>query len=225
MSRNNRLVCVDDTDSSIKWDGAWFSKQGIKDDRDNRGPPFLGTLTETTTSGTLKFSFRGMDTEFHHGTIQLTWAFLFTGTSISVRGSIQPQSISNREESGDAKWECLLDGEPIEGHRMKEDRWLNYRSNFRLCSQDDLPRGDHTFELKATARSGTLWVDQIQYLASPDADVSSRWTKVSYKDASFKYSGDWREDDQGTATLSNSSSFTYDFDGMCSSITVPPRLN
>ncbi|KAJ3505580.1 hypothetical protein NMY22_g17536 [Coprinellus aureogranulatus] len=188
------LVCVDDTDPSIKWDGPWFNIQENVDDWGNSGPPFLGTLKGITTNGSLTFSFKGR--------------------RLGVFGSLRPRNIS--EGSGhDPDWECFVDG-VSKGQPNPYPR--EPYSNFPLCAvtPESDTNGHHTLELKAIIRGETLWVDQIQYIASPGADLSNAWTEVAYGDARFNYSGDWKVDADnyyGMSTKENGASLTYEFSG------------
>lgn len=143
-----------------------------------------------------------------------------TGTSVSVWASVIPRDISISTPAGndtvpDADWYCLLDGS---SSGQTWDRPSGPQSNFGLCSYGSLTDGDHTLELRATVHTETLWVDQVQYQASFDADVSTAWTEVDRTDARYKYSANWvaGPNGYGTATTTNDASFTYEFNG------VPP---
>ncbi|KAJ3506605.1 hypothetical protein NMY22_g17192 [Coprinellus aureogranulatus] len=193
MSMNERLVSVDDADpESIKWDGPWFSTQGNMDDWGNNGPPFLSTLHGITTNGS--FSFR------------------FKGRSVAVWGSLRPSNIS-LGYGPDPDWDCIVDGNNTGkpwGYPVRPF------SNFALCNVDGvLSDGDHSLEVRATVQSETLWIDQVQYRASLDTDISTAWTEVRHGDGRFKYSGDWRErpDGYGIATTTNGAWVTYEFSG------------
>ncbi|KAJ3523931.1 hypothetical protein NMY22_g11222 [Coprinellus aureogranulatus] len=189
------VVCVDDTDTSIKWDGPWFNIQENVDDWGNGGPPFLGTLKGITTNGSLTFTFRGR--------------------RVGVFGSLRPRNIS--EGSGhDPDWECFVDGvSKGQPYPYPQEPY----SNFPLCALtgESDSNGRHTLELKAVIHGETLWVDQIQYIASPGVDLSNAWTEVAARGpGGFNYSGDWKEDADnyyGWSTKQNGASFTYDFNG------------
>lgn len=130
---------------------------------------------------------------------------------MSVWGSLRGRNIS--EGSGrDPDWDCYIDGANV------GQPWTyptGPTSNFALCLTEDLRDGSHTLELKTTIRSETLWVDQVQYRASINVDVSNAWMEVRHGDGRFKYSGDWQErsDGYGIATMQNGARFLYEFNG------------
>lgn len=137
----------------------------------------------------------------------------FAGRSVYVWGSLRPRNVSTvTGVVRDPDWDCFLDGNYTGKHW---DYPTTAYSNYALCSGGDITDGDHTLELKATVRGETLWVDQVQYRASIDTDVSTAWTEVRHGDGRFKYSGDWRErrDGYGMATTTNGAWFTYEFNG------------
>ncbi|KAJ3505581.1 hypothetical protein NMY22_g17535 [Coprinellus aureogranulatus] len=190
------VVCVDDTDPSIKWDGPWFSTQDNTDDWGNNGPPFLSTLKGISTDGSLTFSYRG------------TW--------VSVLGSLRPHG-SGGGSRPDPDWECFVDG------IRRTPPWAypdQPSSNFMLCSAlwDEVEDRNHTIKLKAVVGREILWVDQVQYYATDTAspDVINAWTKAIYIDSRFKYSGAWTRDPSGYGMATNETAtrllLTYNVD-------------
>ncbi|KAJ3523928.1 hypothetical protein NMY22_g11221 [Coprinellus aureogranulatus] len=173
-----------------------LSTNGNNDDLDNSGPPFLSTLKGISANGSLSFSYRG------------TWVWL--------AGSVKPHT-SSEDGRRDPDWECFIDGISKGKPFPYPDRPIN---NFPLCSNsygEEVGDGNHTLELKAVVHSETLWVDQVQYLASSDVDLSGAWTVVQSNDSRLVYSGDWEElpdqDGYGNATTNNGASVTYNFNG------------
>ena len=57
---SQRLVVVDDTDSSIQYTGNWFADtSGSQDNVGNYGPAYQSTLHGTKDDASLSFSFTG----------------------------------------------------------------------------------------------------------------------------------------------------------------------
>lgn len=126
-------------------------------------------------------------------------------------GSVRPR---NTTEGGgrDPDWSCLVDGNDIgQPWEYPTKRW----SNFLLCWGQNITDGDHIFELRATVQSETFAVDQVQYQATSDVDVSNAWTEVEQDDGRFKYSEGWEEDGQGyvRSTHATGAWFTFEFTG------------
>ena len=127
-------------------------------------------------------------------------------------GSLRPQNITGGR-GRDPDWDCFVDGNNTGQPWTYPTRAY---SNFLLCWGQNITDGDHTLELKATVQSQTLWVDQVQYQASKDVDVSAAWTEVGQDDGRFRYSDGWDEDSEGyrRSTYTPGAWLTYDFTGV-----------
>ncbi|PPQ97527.1 hypothetical protein CVT26_006530 [Gymnopilus dilepis] len=186
---SQRLVVVDDTDSSIQYTGNWFADtSGSQDNVGNYGPAYQSTLHGTKDDASLSFSF--------------------TGTKVTVLGS---NNRVNNSGTLDPSWNCFVDGSAI-----GPTPYFQYaENNWSFCNKDSLSDGPHVITVNATVTSGhTFWFDSIQYVPSASDNLSQKSVLVDNHDSSLQFGSGWAALG-GTANLTSvpNSIFTYEFTG------------
>ncbi|EFI28315.1 hypothetical protein CC1G_13844 [Coprinopsis cinerea okayama7 len=161
---NSRWIVVDNRDSGIAYEGPWFTVNDSFDNVGNFGPTYLSTLHGTNETARLSYEF--------------------DGSEIKLLGTNRP-----RNSSGviDPTWDCLIDGVsigPTRPFEFAENNWV-------FCDwRNGLP-GRHTLEVQVRSEGQTFWVDQIQYLPSPGAEVEKPAVMVGIQDHAIKYGKGW----------------------------------
>lgn len=85
-----------------------------------------------------------------------------------------------------------------------------------FCGWAGAAEGNHTLQLNTIIRSGTLYIDQAQYLPAVGADFGDAWIQIGRGDKRFTYSSDWTTSEEGFWKWTSASGawLTYDFEGV-----------
>ncbi|KAJ7642168.1 hypothetical protein FB45DRAFT_1126504 [Roridomyces roridus] len=134
-----RQVIVDDTDPSIRYNGAdWFPTDPRTLNNGNFGPVFNAT-SHATTSSNIEFTFT------FNGNIDMT---------------IDPTT-----NATDPTWECLLDGKPIPIKTFTDGA----ESNWPLCSMGTLAPEEHLLTVQVQSQTRPFFLDSLVYTPVPGA--------------------------------------------------------
>ncbi|KAH6890044.1 hypothetical protein BKA70DRAFT_1328817 [Coprinopsis sp. MPI-PUGE-AT-0042] len=160
-----RQVVIDDLDPLVRFDGGgWFTVNDPKESFGNFGPTYLSTLHGTNSSAQLSFTF--------------------DGSSVTLWGSNNP-----RNESGiiDPTWDCLIDNVDVGA----TDPFPFAENNWAFCDWKGTP-GEHTLTVRANSQGQTFWVDRVEYVPSPTANVAGGSViSVSHADNAIKLGEGW----------------------------------
>ncbi|KAJ2923223.1 hypothetical protein H1R20_g13870, partial [Candolleomyces eurysporus] len=193
MSWSTRWIFVDDTDSSIRYSGAWLQSSESITGADISGPIYGGTQRRINTS----------DSE------GLTYTF--SGTGIRVIGTSALAGLDVRDV--DPRWACSIDGTTLDNSQPSPEP-----QNQHVLCQTALADGRHTLNLRTESRGTPFWFDflMINPSLSDARSIANPAVFYSYQDPAIQYrSGQWRNTDEvlGMLTQEAQASLFLSFNG------------
>uniref|UniRef100_A0A0W0F163 Transmembrane protein n=1 Tax=Moniliophthora roreri TaxID=221103 RepID=A0A0W0F163_MONRR len=219
-----RRVVVDDTDARVKYEGEWSLDVGTFDNLGIFGPPYNHSMHGTTqNSASFSFAFEGVYSR-SAGRIEDSLSLPDPRRIHSSSGSKRHRRVTRDPATTRdnatvlAKWTCQVDGSAI--------RKVEYRSALFdlthnvLCEQGRLSRQPHTLTVNVTVddpNTQMFWLDKIEYVPNPDANLANEVMKIDGSDPSIRYdnnSGSWKPIGilfNGTGTTG--ASLSLDFNG------------
>ncbi|KAJ7057232.1 hypothetical protein C8F01DRAFT_1086843 [Mycena amicta] len=166
-----RRIYVDDTDASIQYGtNQWFPHDVTQlNTLGNLGTVWNGTTQSTSTNGA-------------------TLNFAFSGTSISLLGTIQ--TAIDAEGNVDPTWTCLVDEIAISNgsdptFKFPENNWI-------LCDQPTLLAGPHTLKVKVQTKGQPFYVDSFIYTPTPDVSIDGAVLEYTAGDEAISYGTGWQ---------------------------------
>ncbi|KAJ7927621.1 hypothetical protein B0H13DRAFT_2312255 [Mycena leptocephala] len=182
-----RTVVVDDTDLAIRYGSeGWFVADPSVLTKGNWGPIYNGTSHATASADS-------------------TLSFPFTGTSITVRGSVIVSTDTNNVT--DPTWTCSIDGIEIPSSTFQYAE-----NNWPLCRQNQMASGAHTLTIQVKSKGQPFYIDGLSYTPPPEAVFPSAVLVYSDSDPALSYSAGWTEAD-GMSTQTAGSYVTLSFHG------------
>jgi hypothetical protein len=182
---SQRLIMVDDTDSSIHYTGqGWFQDTGSRDGAGNFGPTYKHILHGTKSDGSFSFQFNGELILFcgNHSVLDIN---PLVGTLVKIYGT---NNRVNTTSGWDPRWECFIDNVSIgatDPFPYDENNWL-------LCGQTDLNDGLHTITVNVTSTTGQpFWFDYVQYAPSSSVSEETAYIVVDHLDPGIEYGIGW----------------------------------
>jgi len=123
----------------------------------------------------------------------------------------------------DPDWSCSVDGVAI----TRNPPNLFPENNWIICSGDSLSDGTHTITVNAIVKNQqTFWFDRIQYVPSPNADLSNATVLVDAYDPAVKISSGWTDlDGIGYMTQQKNAQLTLNFTGMFSRFSLQSAID
>ncbi|TFK31634.1 hypothetical protein BDQ12DRAFT_105831 [Crucibulum laeve] len=183
-----RKVVVDDTDRNINYVGdGWFQDHGSTDSSGNFGPTYQHTLHGTKSNASLSYSFSGSD--------------------IHVYGTT---TIRNNSGVLDPWFECFIDG-----IRINNSSFGAVENNWVLCqAPKPFTDGKHELTVNITSAGTTFWLDDIQYVPSPDVPLDTATILIDDSDPAIAYDDQWQAlGGSSRMTTKTGGSMTFNFIG------------
>ncbi|KAF8957095.1 hypothetical protein BDZ97DRAFT_1924836 [Flammula alnicola] len=164
---STRWVAVDDTDSNIRYNGAWTLQNGQNwDGQGNFGATYLDSLHGLTAG-------------------QGSFSYTFDGSSGKIFGTT---NIRNSSGVLDPTWTCQVDGTNI----PLPTPFPYVENNWVLCEWSTISAGQHTVTVTAQSSGQAFLFDQFQYVPSPTAAISNSAIVVGFQDAALQYGSGWQ---------------------------------
>ncbi|TFK31635.1 hypothetical protein BDQ12DRAFT_729381 [Crucibulum laeve] len=183
-----RKVIVDDTDRNINYVGdGWFQDHGSMDNSGNFGPTYQHTSHGTKSNASLSYSFSGSD-------------ILVYGTT----------AIRNNSGVLDPWFECFIDG-----IRIDDSSFWAIENNWLICqAPNPFTDGKHELTVNITSASTTFWLDDIQYVPSPDVPLDTATILIDNTDPAITYDDQWHASgDSVRMTTKTGGSMPFNFIG------------
>ncbi|KAF8956126.1 hypothetical protein BDZ97DRAFT_205531 [Flammula alnicola] len=180
----SRWVVVDDADSGIFYNGAWFADRGTLDNLGNFGAPYLSTLHGTNSTASLTYAFTGT-------------RVLITGTNQFVN----PTGVS---------WQCSVDNQifPSVPNSVPVNNLLLCEKD-GLADGPHVITVNAT-----VSNQETFWFDYVKYLPSPSVSLAQAAISIDSTDSGLQFDPGWKQFSPGFETTQTSSKLSFNFTGV-----------
>ncbi|KAJ7741779.1 hypothetical protein DFH07DRAFT_750828 [Mycena maculata] len=183
-----RQIVVDDTDPAIHYgDTGWFSADPANLNVGNFGPIYNGTSHATTNDASLSFEF--------------------SGTSITVYGTIIVKTVNN---VSDPTWTCYVDEIPI---GSQNPTFQFPENNWNLCAQSELTAGPHNLTIQVQSKGQAFYLDDLVYTPTPDVTFERAVVIYPNTDPAVSFGAGWDTFGGENGTQSKGAQVALNFHG------------
>ncbi|KAJ7440779.1 hypothetical protein B0H11DRAFT_1750498 [Mycena galericulata] len=184
-----RQIVVDDTDPAIHYSQTgWFvAAPASLNTLGNFGPIFNDTSHGASSNASLTFGF--------------------SGTSITVFGTIMVSTVNNVT---DPTWTCSVDEIPISSpnptFKFPENNWV-------LCQQSQITSGSHNLTIQVQSKGQAFYLDYLVYTPTPDVSLESAVVIYPNTDPSVSFGAGWSTFGGENGTQTNEAQVSLNFHG------------
>ncbi|KAJ7685467.1 hypothetical protein DFH06DRAFT_1074925 [Mycena polygramma] len=186
-SASARQIVVDDTDPAIRYGkSGWSSTANVQlSTAGNFGPPYNSSQHVTTSNATFNYEF--------------------TGTSITVSGTL---NVTKDATTGafDPTWICFLDEIAIP---LPNPTFDFIENNWVLCQQTQLTSGSHNLTVQVQSKGQAFYFDDLMYTPLPDVNFESAVEYYQTTDPGVSYGSGWAVSKATNSTTSEPQTQTH----------------
>ncbi|KAJ2930702.1 hypothetical protein H1R20_g6396, partial [Candolleomyces eurysporus] len=179
MPQSTRWILIDDTDSAIRYSGAWLQSSESVAGADVSGPIHGGTQRRVNTSE------------------EASLTYTFSGTGFIVLGTSALTQLETGET--DPQWACSIDGTALSNPPP-----IPTPQNRGILCVYSVADGQHTLTLRAASQGAPFWFDflMINPSVSSASSIANPTVFYSFQDPAIQYrKGQWLNVNGGEGML------------------------